>query len=1434
MISLMKYLIKLIYFLFGLIIIYILIIIYLNTSYNKYLISNILSKILPGKFYIEELSVNPTLTEIILNNVSIIAPKGEKVIRVTALSLNISPINLIKNIISSKKLIIDSVSIDQAKINIIINQDYKNIAETFYTLDKHKKFSNLLFHKMYKNNFMFFDDNEFITNTKPSETPLTILVNNISMNKSSVFLSVMNFIKIKSNEINLKNASFQLFKDNILIRGDGNLSNALIQIDDKKLRIDKAEFYSFEQDFNKIELKQAFIHIKDSKFDTKVKLGMDILSKLNISLNGDIKTSIIKSIATENKIEIPQKIELGNNINIDASLFGSTNYPMISVNLLLDHITFNDINFESGVIEAYYQSEQSDLSLYLKEVSYKNKKLKRLRTSLSVNNKNSVDLENFSFEMNNGSLKLNSKMNFISGEIKNLNLILKNFKPDYLKSLLKVNIPKKYSHLLKGSLYSKIRLNSQNIYKQKNINLNLYSNYRLIQNEIIGKKLELKTRLNYNKGRVVIYKGTYLKSNRLSFITSGKLDLNKKNVNLTFNLESQKFEGILNELNINDFSGNASFKGKVTGNVYNPLLKANINLNNFNYLHYKNNEISTDIKLENGLIQLYGLSISNSDFKSFITAKIKLYNKNLNNILKEPQFSLFINLEDAEIGNILQNDDIELKMNSEIIIYGTPSKLSGTITSYSKNFTINKEPFNSFNLSIKLIEDSETSDNIMKIESLNINKNNSIFLELIGNLNLTNHNFYFESFIPRLKIEKIINLKIKNDPIFYGDLISNFVIKGNIDKKTINYDLKMRLASCHYPYQINTTENKIEHSDEFGVADKITSKNVIIKKHLKLGEGLISIKGNQEKATINGELFNILSLKSDINDILKHPILTVNLDVEKFPLDKFYTAPLKSLITLSSNLKYDLLDKKILFGRVIFEDIDLNLGELNITESERKLKSKDKHCIVTINDKKIKKNCIEYINNKLYVDFGLSFLNEHINFSGIVYPYKEKMNLNIYGGINLRSFAYFKNIFSSIDGNAYIYSNISGTFKKPRYNFNLKIKNASFQPTGYDKDITVNNAQITMRQDKVYIKNIKGNMLGGSFEFTGDPKNNNLIYNLRTNNVYLNLNANNLEYNLPEVADIEASLNLTLKGNIKNLKLYGSTKIIDGKFYKEINIVDNILNPITKKTEVYEEGINLKTVPILKNISLNVNIINEGLIISNNLMSDVAVKANLTILGTLGAPIIVGEITAKDGSVNLLQNIFDLTNLGIKFNKTDLLASKLSFEAESIVKDYDPVSDEYTNRNISLIITGKLNNPKVELTGEGLTKVQTLMLLLTGQSGLNTSGTTVNDDRSSKITNQVFSILLQNSLNKLTSDFTKQTDISIQTSINSSGGLAVSANKRIAERVIITGVGEFENNTLQKEISAEVIITDELVIEILKAFEEGTTDLGLKYRLKLK
>jgi hypothetical protein len=279
--------------------------------------------------------------------------------------------------------------------------------------------------------------------------------------------------------------------------------------------------------------------------------------------------------------------------------------------------------------------------------------------------------------------------------------------------------------------------------------------------------------------------------------------------------------------------------------------------------------------------------------------------------------------------------------------------------------------------------------------------------------------------------------------------------------------------------------------------------------------------------------------------------------------------------------------------------------------------------------------------------------------------------------------------------------------------------------------------------------------------------------------------------------------------------------------------MDKLFGDLTNKTEVYEESFDLGATPILNNIALDVNIINNGINISNDLVDDLFILSDLKLGGRLGAPIVDGTLTANDGEVKLLAHIFELTNFMIKFNKADIMLSKIEFESEAQIKDYIPVTEEYIDRNVFLKITGDISDPKVDLIGEGLTKLQTMMLLLTGQSGVSSgTGSNVDDNRASIITNQLFAILLQNALQRITSDVKKQANLSLQTSIDSDGNLSVSANQMIGKRIKLKGTGEFKNNTFQKEILIEIVLIDQLVLEALKAFEEGNTDLLLKYRLE--
>ena len=126
---------KLFYVLISLFIVYIVLITYLNSKYNAYLVSKILSKSLPGKFYSERILFSYDFSKIEFNNLYIIAPKGEKVLSIPKMSVELDVVDVIKNVISDMHLKIKSVSIDELNINLIIGENYINIAETFTKLN---------------------------------------------------------------------------------------------------------------------------------------------------------------------------------------------------------------------------------------------------------------------------------------------------------------------------------------------------------------------------------------------------------------------------------------------------------------------------------------------------------------------------------------------------------------------------------------------------------------------------------------------------------------------------------------------------------------------------------------------------------------------------------------------------------------------------------------------------------------------------------------------------------------------------------------------------------------------------------------------------------------------------------------------------------------------------------------------------------------------------------------------------------------------------------------------------------------------------------------------------------------------------------------------------------------------------------------------------
>lgn len=1427
---------KLFYVLISLFIVYIVLITYLNSKYNAYLVSKILSKSLPGKFYSERILFSYDFSKIEFNNLYIIAPKGEKVLSIPKMSVELDVIDVIKNVISDMHLKIKSVSIDELNINLIIGENYINIAETFTKLNQ-KTINDFVYNDLFNNNFLLFGNSGLFYSKSKNESIFKISINDIKVNNASTLLD-LNTMRIFVKNFNFNNGSFVLNENGATSRGDVIAQDIDLTLNDKNFKADLVKIYGFEQNEQHLKLNDGYVFYKKSKINLNGFLNMDSFQKMDFKVACDIFVKDVIDLLKQNNIVLPENLKLSDNISIASDITGYSYYPMAFATIGLENGKFDKYQIDKLNIEADYKEELSNLNVYIKTINFNNQDFKRFRLNAHFDNKEIVNLENLSLTLNDSTLKAIGDLNILTG-ITNYKVEVKKFNPKIIEKLLNLKNLSQFNDFLTGNLNLNLEGNSKNIFEQKGINSKLTLNYLLSKESVFGKSAVFSSMIYYDNKNIII-KPTKLKINEDYVSLGGNIDLKRMTSNISFDVYLSKIGRIFDFLNLKkEADGNFNLSGTIKGSFFNPDLKARFSLNNLNYLQYDDSEIASDISFENGIFQIYGFNIENRDFTAFITTKTQIFEKDINHMLLEPKFSVYVQVSDLKIGNFLQNPDIQMNINSEIDLSGTISDLTGNVSVNSQNIKIFNENFDEFTANIDLNNEYK---NIVYLKDFYINKDKQKYFSLDGKFDLKTMDFNLLLFAPRISLKSINSLKNEDKTsLIYGDLIVGGKISGNIkENKIFDYDLAMRFESFKFPYTITETKQKVIKSTELGKQDKIEYIDYKINKFLKLGKGLFTVTGNQEKLSFGGNLFKMLNIEGKIDDLFVTPIFSVSVSLNKFPVHNFYSFPVKSYLSIDTTLKYDITAKNLLDARIIFNDLDVSMGDLKLNIAKRDYKKTDKYCTIIQENTPVKVNCIDYKDNKIILDFGVAFLGQTIMIGGSINELNNfvdiqknaKLNVNVTGGIDLKSFGYFKDTFTTIDGRALLSARLFGGFENPQYDFNLKITNTSFQPVGFDKEITIEDAVMRVKQNKVQLTNLKGTILGGTFEIKGDS--NNLLYDIENNNIFVNVLARNLNYNVPETAEVESNVDLSLTGNIDALKLNGNIEIIDGKYYKSVNIVDKLfVDPLTSKSSVYTEEVNISAIPILKNISLDVDIANKGLTVSNDLMDDVDIKASLHLGGTVGNPILEGRITANEGLVKLLTHRFDLTKFELNFNKTDLMMSDLNFEAESQIKDYISSTGDTLNRIVTLIVKGKLNNLQIELTGEGLDKLQTMTLLLTGQSGADTNSPS-SEDAANKITGQLIGLLLQNALGKMTSDFQKQMDIMIQTNVDTEGNLSLSANKMIGKRIMLKGTGAFENNSFEKEVSLQMIIIDQLIIEALKAFEKGKTDLLLKYRLLLK
>lgn len=937
--------------------------------------------------------------------------------------------------------------------------------------------------------------------------------------------------------------------------------------------------------------------------------------------------------------------------------------------------------------------------------------------------------------------------------------------------------------------------------KIENIHLDAVLNDRFLKIS----KSEVKTGAGYLKltGHVDLktaFPGGFIAIPRHPEKITYNLQLDSKNISLSnlpfLEIDKKKQNGTMHV--------NASAKGKGTSpGDMSAEIKCDIIVNNFSTNAL---EAPTDITIkahanvENDLVKVSQIMASAEDTKlhgkGTLNTKTKAFNAKIN--LNAPH------IEKPTTSFGLQNFFGKLSIDADIS--GEKNNIKGVVKANSENLVISEVKLGDIDISAQI------KDNHFSLTKLHL-KNQLSEFHANGTIKL----FPPRSFV--LLKDPAFKLHVEGEKLNINDFIDQYdghislegdfsgtknnplgILEINIEDLDI---AEQKIRRIHLPLSIS--EKKL----------RVRSLNIEVdKKETLTGDGFITFEKDYEISLVShGISLNsisainkldlidgILKLKISGAGNLKNPRFTGNIDITDIfisqkPFDDFHIAMSleNQLATVKGKLNFNIessynLDSKNFNASVLLDNTSLdpyfkiaNQPDLNGSITGKIRAHGNTGAIDKIqgiaeltdfnllfkNDTVItsQKLIAHYKNEKLTIPgIALKLLNEgKLHVSGIGSP-NGPLDFKAMGSIPLHLISLFVEDLSDIKGNLNFDTGLKGTFKKPDMKGSIQLSDIQFTiPELYQK-IHKLNGEIDITPEKIEIKNLGGFLDSGKFNLSGTAQHENLL----PKTIHLSFNSHSLPIKVPDTLDMVLNSKLELSGNSKQSLVEGEIVLLEGVYYKDINLnpfkmaMEKSLTRKRSEAPIAKE-INL---PVLKGMNFDIDISRRSPFVVDNNLAFMEVNPDLNLTGSIRNPIINGRASVINGKITYQKRKFIVNKGVIDFINPYKIEPEIDIESKAQIRDWEIIlnisgtpeelsfiikSDPQEEENdiLSLIMFGRTNRELVK--GEGGTNLSTAQLVA------QMVGATLGDDIKKSTGLDIFEVAVEGSNEKSSSENIKIT-----------------------------------------------------------------------------
>jgi translocation and assembly module TamB len=296
--------------------------------------------------------------------------------------------------------------------------------------------------------------------------------------------------------------------------------------------------------------------------------------------------------------------------------------------------------------------------------------------------------------------------------------------------------------------------------------------------------------------------------------------------------------------------------------------------------------------------------------------------------------------------------------------------------------------------------------------------------------------------------------------------------------------------------------------------------------------------------------------------------------------------------------------------------------------------------------------------------------------------------------------AFFRNI-EVIKGNATFVLGISGDWEKPKINGSMDVTGGTLGLKGIHSRLSSVSAYMYVDDDRIVIQEATGKLSGGDISVSGTA----YIQKFALKRFFLDSHVKGLTAALEKDLWVNLDGDLQYRGTSQTQTLSGDITARRARYSGRIEWKSWLLKSMQKeriKTEVSK----------LDMTNLNIRLSGTNLIIDNNVARS-SMKMDLLLRGTVGQPVLLGKVEAKEGIVFFRNNEFNILRVTVDFSNPNQIHPYFDIMAETKVRSY----------NIRLSLNGYSDQFSFTLSSDPpLNETDIFSLLTVGYIGKNLKG----------------------------------------------------------------------------------------------------------------